>query len=37
MILGGTDWIALAWDKDSWRALVNAVRKLQVSYSAENF
>jgi hypothetical protein len=28
---GGIDWIELAEDKDRWRALVNAVMKLQVS------
>jgi hypothetical protein len=27
---GGTDWIALAHDRDQWRALVNAVMNLRV-------
>jgi hypothetical protein len=27
---GGMDWIEPVWDGDRWRALVNAVRKLQV-------
>jgi hypothetical protein len=27
---GGVDWIELAWDRDRWRALVNAVMKLRV-------
>jgi hypothetical protein len=27
---GGTDWIALAQDRDSWRALVNVVMSLRV-------
>jgi hypothetical protein len=28
--LCGVDWIGLAQDTDKWRALVNAVMKLQV-------
>jgi hypothetical protein len=27
---GGVDWIALAQDRDKWKALVNAVMNLQV-------
>jgi len=27
---GGMDWIDIAQDKDSWRALVNVVRNMQV-------
>jgi hypothetical protein len=34
---GVMDWIELAQDRDRWRALVNAVMSLGVSYDVGNF
>jgi hypothetical protein len=33
----GVDWIALAQDRDQWRALVNTVMNLRVQYNAGKF
>jgi hypothetical protein len=30
VVYRGTDWIELAQERDSWRALVNAVKNLQI-------
>jgi len=34
---GNLDWIELAWDKNSWRSVVNAVMNLRVSIQFGEF
>jgi hypothetical protein len=33
----GMEWICLAYDRDRWRALLNAVMNLRVTQNARNF
>jgi hypothetical protein len=35
--VGAVDWVSLAQDRENWKALVNAVMKLQVPKNAGNF
>jgi len=34
---GCLDWIDMVWNRNSWRALVNAIRNLRVAQNAGNF
>jgi hypothetical protein len=34
---GDMDWVNLAWDRDQWRALLNAVKNLLLPYNIGKF
>jgi hypothetical protein len=37
VVCDGIDWIDLAWDRNRWHALVNAVMDLRVPQDVGNF